>query len=51
MHFNMDNVRKTDPETAKAIDLELDRQRNKLEMIASENFTSKPGHYFSRGIS
>ena len=41
MHFNIENVRKNDPETAKAIDLELDRQRNKLEMIASENFTSR----------
>ncbi|MFC1767821.1 serine hydroxymethyltransferase [Candidatus Margulisiibacteriota bacterium] len=41
MHFNIDHVRKVDPETAKAIDLELDRERNKLEMIASENFTSR----------
>ncbi len=41
MHFNFDQVRKIDPEVAKACDLELDRQRNKLEMIASENFTSR----------
>ncbi len=41
MHFNIDHVRKTDPEVAKAIDLEFDRQQNKLEMIASENFTSR----------
>ena len=41
MHFNIDHVRKTDPEVAKAIDNELDRQQNKLEMIASENFTSR----------
>ena len=41
MHFGIDQVRKVDPETAKAIDLELARQQNKLEMIASENFTSK----------
>ena len=27
-----------DPEVAEAIDLELDRQRRTLEMIASENF-------------
>ena len=41
MHFNIDHIRKTDPEVAKAIDLEIDRQQNKLEMIASENFTSR----------
>lgn len=41
MHFNIDHVRKIDPEVAKAINLEFDRQQNKLEMIASENFTSR----------
>lgn len=41
MHFNIDHVRKIDPEVAKAIDLEFERQQNKLEMIASENFTSR----------
>lgn len=41
MHFNFDQVRNIDPEVAKACDMELDRQRNKLEMIASENFTSR----------
>jgi glycine hydroxymethyltransferase len=41
MHFNIDHIRKTDPDVAKAIDLEFDRQQNKLEMIASENFTSR----------
>ncbi|EGO64040.1 serine hydroxymethyltransferase [Acetonema longum] len=30
-----------DPEVAKAIELELSRQQNKLELIASENFVSK----------
>lgn len=30
-----------DPEIAQAIDLELSRQQNKLELIASENFVSK----------
>ncbi|MBP2627169.1 MAG: Serine hydroxymethyltransferase [Firmicutes bacterium] len=30
-----------DPEIAQAIDLELHRQQNKLELIASENFVSK----------
>ncbi|HVN67458.1 MAG TPA: serine hydroxymethyltransferase [Candidatus Sulfotelmatobacter sp.] len=41
MHFNIDHVRKTDPEVAAALDQELARQQNKLEMIASENFTSR----------
>jgi glycine hydroxymethyltransferase len=35
-----DHVRKTDPEIADVLDAELARQRNQLEMIASENFTS-----------
>jgi glycine hydroxymethyltransferase len=35
-----DDVRKVDPEIAEVLDLELARQRNQLEMIASENFTS-----------
>ncbi|MBN2057647.1 MAG: serine hydroxymethyltransferase [Candidatus Saganbacteria bacterium] len=37
----MDHIRKEDPEIAKAIDDELNRQQNNLEMIASENFTSR----------
>lgn len=41
MHFNIDHIRKEDPEIAKAIDDELSRQQNNLEMIASENFTSR----------
>jgi glycine hydroxymethyltransferase len=41
MHFNIDHVREIDPEIAEAIDKELDRQQNNLEMIASENFTSR----------
>jgi len=41
MHFNIEQVRKIDPEVAEAIDKELDRQQNGLEMIASENFTSR----------
>jgi glycine hydroxymethyltransferase len=35
-----DAVRKTDPEIADVLEAELARQRNQLEMIASENFTS-----------
>jgi glycine hydroxymethyltransferase len=41
MHFNIEHLRKVDPEIADALDKELERQRNKLEMIASENFTSR----------
>ena len=31
-----------DPEIARLLDAELDRQRDELELIASENFTSLP---------
>jgi glycine hydroxymethyltransferase len=41
MHFNIEHIRKVDPEVASALDGELERQQNKLEMIASENFTSR----------
>lgn len=34
-------LHRTDPEIAAAIDAELDRQRNRVELIASENFTSR----------
>ena len=33
-------IRKADPETAAAIELELNRQRTHIELIASENFVS-----------
>ncbi|MDO9556497.1 MAG: serine hydroxymethyltransferase [Coriobacteriia bacterium] len=33
-------ISQTDPEVAAAIDAELDRQRNTIELIASENFVS-----------
>lgn len=33
-------IRKTDPKVADAIDLEVRRQRSKIELIASENFVS-----------
>ena len=36
-----DSVRKQDPELFAAMEGELDRQRNTLELIASENFTSR----------
>lgn len=38
--FDLENVKKTDPEVASAIFKEIDRQRNKIELIASENFVS-----------
>lgn len=34
-------IRSTDPEIAAAIEAETERQRNKIELIASENFVSK----------
>lgn len=37
----MDTLKQSNPEIAKEIDLELDRQRTKLELIASENIVSK----------
>ncbi|NCO46574.1 MAG: serine hydroxymethyltransferase, partial [Vibrio sp.] len=36
-----DFVQTTDPEIAKVLEQELERQQNQLEMIASENFTSR----------
>ncbi len=38
--MELEVIRKTDPEVAKYIELELERQRNTIELIASENFTS-----------
>lgn len=37
----MENLRKVDPQVFEAIELELGRQRDKIELIASENFVSK----------
>ncbi len=37
----MDTLEKTDPELSRAIGSELSRQRNKLELIASENIVSR----------
>ena len=37
----MNDLNTVDPEISKAIDQELNRQRNKLELIASENIVSK----------
>ncbi len=38
--YSTDEIRKTDPEVADAIEAEVNRQRNKIELIASENFVS-----------
>lgn len=37
---SFDNLKNTDKEIFNAIELELNRQRNKIELIASENFVS-----------
>ena len=37
----MDTLKQTDPQVAEAIDHELNRQRTKLELIASENIVSR----------
>lgn len=38
--YNIDTIKKIDPQIAEAIELEVNRQRNKIELIASENFVS-----------
>jgi len=38
--MELEIIRKTDPEVAEAIELELNRQRTHIELIASENFVS-----------
>lgn len=38
--FELENVKRTDPEVAEAIFKEISRQRGKIELIASENFVS-----------
>ncbi|HEX2945790.1 MAG TPA: serine hydroxymethyltransferase [Clostridia bacterium] len=39
--YQIDLIKKIDPEVADSIEKEVNRQRNKLEMIASENFVSE----------
>lgn len=38
--YNIDTIKKMDPQIAEAIEQEVNRQRNKIELIASENFVS-----------
>lgn len=39
--MNLEHIKKTDPEVAKQIELELQRQQETIELIASENCTSE----------
>ena len=39
--YSTEAIRKVDPEIADAIEAEANRQRNKIELIASENFVSE----------
>ena len=38
--MELDIIKKADPEVAEYIKMELKRQQNTIELIASENFTS-----------
>ena len=38
--YTTDEIRKQDPQVADAIEMEVERQRSKIELIASENFVS-----------
>ena len=38
--MELEKIRQADPEVAGAIELELNRQRTHIELIASENFVS-----------
>lgn len=39
--YSFDDVKLYDPELAEAMSLEIARQNNHIELIASENFVSK----------
>lgn len=39
--YSLEKILKVDPEVAKSIEDEVNRQRNKIELIASENFVSE----------
>ena len=39
--YELDTIRKTDPEVADAIRAEFERQNSHIELIASENWVSK----------
>lgn len=39
--YQLDQIKKIDPQVAESIENEVNRQRNKIELIASENFVSE----------
>ncbi len=39
--YQLDQIKKVDPEVAECIENEVNRQRNKIELIASENFVDE----------
>lgn len=39
--YSLEKIKQFDPDVAEAIEREVDRQRNKIELIASENFVSE----------
>ena len=39
--YSIENIRGTDPEIAEAIEKEIGRQNDHIELIASENWVSK----------
>lgn len=39
--YSIENIRDTDPEIAEAIEKEIGRQNDHIELIASENWVSK----------
>lgn len=39
--YQLDMIKRVDPDVAEAIEQEVNRQRNKIELIASENFVSE----------
>ena len=39
--YSFEEVKKADPELAKAMELETGRQNDHIELIASENFVSR----------
>ena len=43
MMFELESIKKTDPQVAEAILNELGRQRAKIELLAPENFVSPAG--------
>ena len=49
--MNYEHLKQADPELYASMERELGRQRDHLELIASENFTSPPDEQIRRGLS